>query len=59
MENLGRTGHRTLNQIVCRLKELTQLEAADAREKNDTVYPSLTVKKDEVILLVKPKFMLK
>ncbi|XP_041784539.1 uncharacterized protein LOC121600195 [Anopheles merus] len=59
MKNLARTGHRTLNQIVCRLIELTQLEAADARKKDDRVYPSLKVKKDEVILLVKPKFMLR
>ena len=54
LKRLVRTGHRTLEQIVCRLAELNELEASESKEK--MVYPIIKHKKDEVKLYITDKF---
>nr|XP_049465985.1 uncharacterized protein LOC120952913 [Anopheles coluzzii] len=57
LKRLVRTGHRTLEQIVCRLTELNELEASESKEK--MVYPIIKHKKDEVKLYITDKFQLR
>ncbi|XP_053667908.1 uncharacterized protein LOC128718296 [Anopheles marshallii] len=59
IKNLVRTGHRSLNQVVCRVTELRELEAADKRIKDTTIYPSIKNKNNEVIFFVKANFVLR
>uniref|UniRef100_A0A182RSB2 Uncharacterized protein n=1 Tax=Anopheles funestus TaxID=62324 RepID=A0A182RSB2_ANOFN len=59
IKRLVKTGHRELNQILCRLTELRDLETAVENTKEPVQYLSLKIKKVEVILQVKPNFILR
>ncbi|XP_049293391.1 uncharacterized protein LOC125769031 isoform X1 [Anopheles funestus] len=59
IKRLVKTGHRELNQVVCRLTELSELETAVENTKEQVQYPLLKIKKEEVILQVKPNFILR
>ncbi|XP_049279107.1 uncharacterized protein LOC125761706 [Anopheles funestus] len=57
IKKLIRTGHRTLSQVICRLTELNQVENEMSKDRSE--YPHLKYKKNEVILQVKPNFVLR
>ncbi|XP_049300465.1 uncharacterized protein LOC125774091 isoform X2 [Anopheles funestus] len=57
IKRLVRTGPRTLEQVVCRLTELREVEVAVSQELK--VYPHLKIKSGEVILHIRKDFLLR